>query len=164
MPDSDPPCLQPNCVLFSGTLLDNDTDDSLLFLNTIGVTFSPGPTSGDLTIDNTFYDSTDYVPGVLSGDLNYVADGLPTNAYSGDIFGIDIAPGTPFGVYTGTVTINAAGGTNDPNGDGFIVTQIITVDVVSPEPAAGSLALGGLLALTLSYRLKRKWHSSEASR
>ena len=165
VPDPDPPCLQPDCLVFSGTLLDNDTDDSLLFLNSIDVTFSPGPGSGALTLDGTFYDSTDYVPGVLSGDPNYAStiSACRANVYSGDLFGIDIAPGTPLGVYTGTVTIDAAGGTDDPNDDGFTVSQDITV-IVTPEPAARSLALAGLLALAVSYRLKRKWYSSEASR
>ena len=87
----------------------------------------------------------------------------PNTYYRSHIFGIDIAPGTSPGMYAGTVTIDAAGGTNDPNDDGFTVSQDITV-IVTPEPGARSLALAGLLALAVSYGLKRKWHSSEASR
>jgi hypothetical protein len=160
-PDADF-CGPPNCALFTGTLFDTDTDDSYLFLETIEVTFSSNPASGALTIDNTFYDD---VSEILSGDPDYATDDLgnPPNVDSGDLFGIDIAPGTSSGVYTGTVTIDAAGGTNDPNDNGFTVTQDITV-VVTPEPVAGSLALAGLLALAVSYRLKSKWHSPEASR
>jgi hypothetical protein len=160
-PDADI-CVPPNCALFTGALFDTDTDDSYLFLDSIGVTFSSNPVSGSLTIDNTFYDD---FPGILSGDPDYATDDLgnPPNIDPGDLFGIDIAPGTSSGVYTGTVTIDAAGGTDDPNDNGFIVTQDITV-VVTPEPPARSLALAGLLALAVSYRLKSKWHSSEASR
>jgi uncharacterized protein (TIGR03437 family) len=127
-PDADPPCSQPNCVLFSGTLTDNDTDSSLMLIESIQVTFGgTNPPSG-LTADNTF--SFD-VPGVLSGDPNYATDnsGNPANAYTGPIFGIDIAPGTPPGTYTATVTITAVGGTGDPNQNGFSVSQNITVTV-----------------------------------
>ena len=61
------------------------------------------------------------------------------------------------------VTIYAEGGYDDSGYNGFTVSQDITV-TVTPEPAAGGLALAGLLALAVSYRLKRTWHSSEASR
>ncbi len=91
-PDADPPCLQPNCVLFSGALTDTDTDLSFLFLQSLSVTFSSSnPSTGLLSLDNSFdFD----VPGVLSGDPAYSTDnsGNPANAYSGPVFGIDIAP------------------------------------------------------------------------
>lgn len=159
-PDADT-CLPPNCVLFSGTLFDTDTDLSDLYLTDISVAFSSNPASGALTVDNTFYDD---VPGVLSGDPNYATDNLgnPPNSYSGPIFGIDIAPETTVGVYTGTVTIDGLGGTNDPEYNGFTVSANITV-VVTPEPAAGGLALVGLAAFAARGRVIR-WHSSAASR
>ncbi|MGA2717203.1 MAG: hypothetical protein ABSG41_29335 [Bryobacteraceae bacterium] len=47
--------------------------------------------------------------------------------------------------------------------NGFTVTRKNTLDV-TPEPAADSLALAGLLALAASYGVKRKCNSSEASR
>jgi hypothetical protein len=141
-PDPDPPCLPPNCVLFTGTLTDTDVDadpsyPDMIFPG-ISVSFSSNPASGLLSIDNTFYDSIDYFPGILSGDPNYATDGSgnPPNTYTGPLFGIDIAPGTSIGEYTGVVTISAAGGLDDPNYGGFTVTQTITVDVVAPEPAA----------------------------
>ncbi len=155
-PSANPPCFQPNCVLFTGTLFDSDTDLSYLYLSAIGVTFSSGPSTGYLTLDNTFYTS---VPGIMSGDPNYATDSLgnPANSYSGPVFGIDIAPGTPFGVYTGTVTVSAAGGTGDPGDLGFTVTQGFTVDVVAPEPATGGLALAGFAAL---WKARWRWRSS----
>jgi len=166
-PDPDPPCLANGCALFYGTLTDTDvsTDPSYpyMLLSGISVSFSPGPASGSLMVDNTFYDSTDYVPGTLSGDSNYATDnsGNPPNSYTGAIFGIDIAPGTSLGVYTGTVTISGAGGLDDPGYAGFTVSQPFTVDV-APEPAAGSLSLAGLAGLIAGYGVKRKWRSSEA--
>jgi hypothetical protein len=167
-PDPGPPCLAYDCVLFYGTLTDTDvsTDPSYpyMVLYGIDVSFSSNPASGSLTVDNTFYDSTDYVPGVLSGDPDYADDGSgnPPNSYTGAIFGIDIAPGTALGVYTGTVTISAAGGLDDPDYSGFAVSRSFTVDVAAPEPAAGSLSLAGLAALMACYGVKRKWLSSEA--
>lgn len=160
-PDADT-CLPPNCVLFSGTLSDTDTDLSDVYLTSISVTFSTTPSSGALTVDNTFYDD---VPGVLSGDPDYASDelGNPPNIYDGPIFGIDIAPDTSPGAYTGTVTIGALGGTNDPDYNGFTVTADITV-VVTPEPATGGLALVGLAAFAKRGWVIRKWHSSAASR
>lgn len=166
-PDPDS-CLPSNCVLFTGTLANTDNDSvpndpfyPYMALSSIGAVFSSSPASGALTIDNTFYED---VPGVLSGDSSYAGDGNAPDTYSGSIFGIDIARGTSPGVYTGTVTIDAEGGYDDPDYNGFTVTEDITVDVLAPEPEAGSLALGGLLALALSFGLKRKWDSSEASR
>jgi hypothetical protein len=167
-PGPEPPCLAPNCVLFTGTLTDTDVDtdpsypDIMLF--TISVAFSTNPAAGLLSIDNTFYDNTDYVPSELSGDPNYATDdsGNPPNSYSGPIFGIDIATGTSLGVYDGTITIEAAGGLSDPGYSGFIVTEPITVDVVASEPAGGSLSLAGLAALSVWCGVKRKWRTSEA--
>lgn len=160
-PDADS-CLQPNCVLFTGTLTDADTDDSFIFLNSISVSaFAPTPASGLLTIDNTFYDD---VPGILSGDPNYAADGNPSNTYTGPIFGIDIAPRTAPGVYDAVVTLFAAGGTGDPNDNGFQIEESIQVDVVAPEPASAALFFAGLLPFAIWRGAKHKWRSSEVSR
>ena len=158
-----PPCLPPACVLFSGTLLDNDTDGSFLSLEDISVTFLPDPASGGLTPDNTFEDGD--VPFLLIGDPDYQDDGAPApNEYSGPIFGIDIAPGTPMGDYTGTVTIDVAGGTGDPDFNGFTVSQQITVDVAAPEPATGWITPAGLAAVALFFGIRRKWHCFAALR
>ena len=68
-PDADPPCIAPNCVLFTGTLTDIDTDLSLLLLQSITVSFAASnPSTSSLSPDNTFVFD---VPGVLSGDPNY---------------------------------------------------------------------------------------------
>lgn len=174
-PDPDPPCLPPSCVLFSGTLTDNDTDGSYIItgpdpdfdLNDISVAFSSGPASGGLTLDNTWDDfATQNGAGVLIGDPNAATDGAPfLNSYTGALFGIDIAPGTTAGQYTGTVTIEAqhVDQNFNPIGDPFTVSAQITVDV-TPEPGGASLALAGLAVLGASYGLRRKWRSSAASR
>ncbi len=167
-PDPDPPCLQPNCVQFSGTLTDtdNDTSQTYPYMGLIGISlaFTSNPAHGALTLDNTFTQDN-AIPGVLSGDPNYATDnsGNPPNSYTGPLFGIDIAPGTTVGNYTGTITISAAGGDDDPNYNGFTVQQSIDVQV-TPEPAAASLALAGLASLVVCGGIKRKWHSSVASR
>lgn len=172
-PEAYPPCIEPGCVLFSGTLTDNDTDDSFLSLSNanpvlpgIGVTFSSGPASGGLTIDDTFGDLPT-IPGTLIGDPTGLTDfGIP-NAYSGPLFGIDIASGTTPGDYSGTVTIYANGGTDDPGNLGFTVSQQITVDVLAPEPATAGFAMAGLAALgawIVRCAREEKWRSSEASR
>jgi MYXO-CTERM domain-containing protein len=169
-PDADPPCMPPNCVLFIGTLTDTDDDadptypDMIFPFPSISVEFSSNPASGMLSLDNTFYDSVDYFPGVLSGDPNYATDnsGNPPDTYTGPLFGIDIAPGTTLGTYTGTITIDVAGGLDDPDYNGFIVMEPITVDVVAPEPSAGSLALAGLAAFWAWRGVRRKWPFSEA--
>ena len=49
-------CLSPTCALFSGSLIDTDTDGSLIFLSGIDVTWAPGnPSWGFLALDNTFF-------------------------------------------------------------------------------------------------------------
>jgi len=154
-------CLPTNCALFTGVLTDNDTDESTISLNNfainISLSFSSTPASGLLSIDNSF---GDLVPGTLIGDPS--SDFIP-NSYSGPIFGIDIAPGTSVGSYSGVVTIIAAGGTNDPDFDGFTVTQPFTV-VVAPEPAAATLLFAGLLPFAVWLGVRRQWRSSEVSR
>jgi len=172
--DGAPPCQPYNCVLFYGTLTDTDPNldtSPFIFLNGpldspagITVSFSSGPANGGLTVDSTFYDSTDYVPGVFSADPDFATDssGNPPNTYTGAIFGIDIAPGTTLGDYTGTVTISGTGGLGDPSYSGFSISQSFTVDVIAPEPAAGSLVLTGLAALMAGYGVKRKWRYSAA--
>jgi hypothetical protein len=168
-PDPDT-CFAPNCVLFTGTLEDTDTDSSIMLIGytpdgispVITVTFLSIPAEGSLSLDNTFYED---VPGVLSGDPTWATDGSgnPPNIYGDDepIFGIDIAPGTSIGVYSGEVTIYAAGGTDDPDYNGFSVTQDFTVNV-TPEPSTVGLSLVGLAALLGWRGVKRKWHPSEA--
>lgn len=153
-PGSLPPdansCLPPTCALFSGSLTDTDTDGSIVLLNSADVTWSAGnPSVGFLTLDNTFFQN---VPGGLEGDT---ADNFFLNSYTGPIFGIDIAPGTPLGIYTGRLLIGASGGTGDPGSAGFTISQGFTVNVV-PEPSPFALTLAGLFTLAL-YRAGRKW-------
>ncbi len=161
LPEPDPPCLSVDgCVLFTGTLLDTDSDDSFISLSDpltgladITLTLSVSPANGGLTLDNTF---DDLVPATLVGDTNGLADfGVP-NEYSGPIFGIDIAPGTTPGEYTGTVTFEGNGGDGDPDNQGFTVSQQVTVDLVAPEPATWGLAMAGLAALGACSGLRRK--------
>jgi hypothetical protein len=145
------------CVLFSGTLTDNDTDASLLFVTGFDVSFTPTPGTGSLLPDGTFGNDAQTV---FIGDPT---SSFPTYSYSGAIFGIDIAPGTPLGEYAGVLSVYTSGGTNDL-GDGQTFTAPFTVDVVAPEPSAASLIFAGLLPFVFWRGVRRKWLSSEAHR
>ena len=158
-PSQDPPCLQPGCVLFTGTLTYDGVDpvsEFPMFLTDIQVSLP-----SFLTLDNTFFFA---VPGLMSGDPNYAEDGFGPNVYTGPIFGIDIAPGTSVGAYSGTVTIFGFGGLNDPGFEGFSVSHEITVNVIAPEPSAIGLMLAGLVPLAAMWGIRRKWRFSEPSR
>ena len=163
-PDADT-CLGVGCVLFTGTLTNTDddpTDTFPMMLTGISVAFAFGPANNFLSVDNTFYED---VP-LLSTDPDYNSDSLgnPPDTYSGDLFGIDIAPGAVPGVYSGTVTIAGEGGLGDENYSGFTISQDTTVTVLAPEPGGAGLLLAGLLSFTMWRGAKLKWRSSEASR
>jgi len=133
------------CVIFSGTITDNDTDRSLLFLT--GITLSDY--NDYFTVDNNFTDNP--LTGTFEGDtLNHVA----SNTYTGEIMGLDIASDTPLGTYSAEAVFSGFGGTNDPDDNGFTQNVDFTV-VVTPEPITGGLTLIGLLALAASRRLRR---------
>jgi hypothetical protein len=161
-PDPDS-CLPPNCVLFTGTLTDNDVDPqpdtnpSYLGIGTPYTDASDMVTfDGVLSLDNVA------PTGVLSGDTEWATDGLlnPANTYSGPIFGVDIPTGTPAGVYVDAVNLDIY----PTNGNSqFTVSATVTV-VVAPEPAVAGLMLGGLAALATWWGVRRKWPSLEASR
>jgi hypothetical protein len=134
------------CVIFSGTITDFDTDGSLLFLPT-------DPTlsafSNYFSVDNTFFNT----PGVYEGDS---ADTFAPNTYGpGPIFGLDIAPGTPMGIYTAYFEFAGFGGDGDPNDAGFTVDVPFTV-VIAPEPGTRGLTIvAGVLAIGASLRHRR---------
>ena len=141
------------CVVFSGTITDNDTDDSLLFLSSVAL--DPAVAADDyFTLDDTFYGDT---PGLFSGDPDWATDNLGnySNTYSGPLFGLDFAPDTPDGIYDGMIIFSGAGGTNDVNDSGFTVEEPFEVIIGTPEPASGLLLLGSLLA-TVAARRKRQ--------
>jgi len=157
-------CLPPNCVLFTGTLTDNDVDPqpdnnpSYLFINTPYTDASDMLTfDGVLSLDNT-------APiGALSGDANYAADLNPPTQYMGPIFGIDIPAGTPLGVYVDAVNLDIS----PSNGNSMFTVSAEVIFVVAPEPSAASYLFAGLAAMGVGYGVergvKRKWPSFAAS-
>ncbi len=141
------------CLAFSGAIDDIDTDGSLLALADIRVTLN-GAASTYLTPDNTFFNDAS---GLLVGDPNAATDGNPfSNTYGGPIFGLDINPNTPWGVYTGSIQISGYNLASDPGETDELVLgqQTFAVNVV-PEPFTFGLTAAGLLALALSRRLRR---------
>ena len=156
-------CLPPNCVLFTGTLTDNDVDPqpdnnpSYLFIGTPYTDASDMLTfDGVLSLDNI-------APiGTLSGDTECANDGFanPANTYSGPIFGVDIPAGTPAGVYVDAVNLDIT----PTNGNSlFTVSAEVTVVVVAPEPSAVRCLFAGLAAMAAWWGVKRRWPSFEAS-
>jgi hypothetical protein len=142
------PCLPgftPSCVVFSGSLFDDATDNSSLFTNDISFVFdglagnylSPDPTGQSASTPNSFFFNT--TPGFFTGDGNPTDD-----LYTGPIFEIFISPDTPLGNYTGT--INILGGASPFTDLNVLASETFTV-VVSPEPGAMALLCAGLLAL-----------------
>ena len=158
-------CLPPNCVLFTGTLTDNDIDpqpDTNVSYLGIGAPYT-GASDG-VTFDGLLMlDNTEPAYGTLSGDTN-PGDLQPPTYESGPIFGVDIPIGTPVGTYTDLVYLDIT----PTNGNSpFTVSATATVFVV-PEPAAAGLMLVGLAALAalpgVKRGVKRKWPFFEASR
>lgn len=135
-------------VIFAGTLVDTDTDQSFLFLNDISIVFTPpaadlsaDPTGQTPTSPNTFFFNN--VPGTLIGD----GDPIDTT-YTGPIFEIYIAPGTPLGDYTGVISI--LGGYNGPGVDLDTLASVNFHVLVVQEPATMALWLIGLGGILLA--------------
>jgi hypothetical protein len=137
------------CVDFYGTITDTDTDGSLLFLT--GITLSAF--NNYFTVDNTFSQDV-AIPGGYEGDA---LDSPFPNSYSGVIMGLDFAPDIPVGTYAADAIFAGAGGTDDPDFQGFTVVVPFSVIVSSaPEPATGGMAIiAGLLAIAASLRHRR---------
>jgi hypothetical protein len=119
-------------VFFSGTLTNNGASN--LFLNNLSFSFI-GPNTGlYLSGDTNVFFSN--VPGILT----------PSQTYTGQIFGINIDPTTPFGTYTGTVKV--LGGT-DRTTLATIGSSTFRV-TVSPAPT-GLLTVGLTTACGLCF-------------
>jgi hypothetical protein len=65
------------------------------------------------------------------------------------VFGIQIAPGTPQGLFTGSVSI--LGGYDDPNAMGVLATQNFAL-VVAPEPGSAGIVAIGVATIALAKR------------
>jgi hypothetical protein len=145
------PSSSSTCVIFSGTLTDTDTDGSALYLTSANIVYSSPGDASYLTLDNIFYDYPG-VPGVLEGDN---LDSFAPNSYSGVIFGVDVLPSIPAGVYNEQLQLQLVGGTSDPDDNGYTQNVDFTV-VVAPEPASALTITGGLLVIAASLRA-RSW-------
>jgi hypothetical protein len=131
-------------LVFQGTF-SVDLGDPDVFLTDLGFTLTP-PADSFLTPDtNPFFFNA---PGdVCNNDPSCIT------GYTGDLFGIQIAPGTPAGQYFGTVTI--LGGADPSFSDPLTSAVPFEVDVLSSSPEPGSLLLiGPMLATGLAWRRK----------
>jgi hypothetical protein len=81
-------------------------------------------------------------------------DGNYPNTYTGPLFGVDFDPSIPLGVYNETAEFTAAGGMNDPNGNGFTVDVDFTIEI-TPEPSPALLILAGLVTMVVWRRRTR---------
>jgi hypothetical protein len=134
----------PLCVAFTGSITDNDMDDSEIILDTISASFTNPSASGYFTLDNTYYND---VPGLWIGDPT-----SPLDVYTGPIFGLDIAPGTPWGVYTGTIELDGENITNST--DLSFISPQFTVRIV-PEPSTDELSLVPLSVIAVGVFRRR---------
>lgn len=159
------------CVYFSGTLTDNDTDGSLLDLESIAIIYTDPTDANYFALDNTFYDFYETPPfgppGLLEGDTD---DYVAPNTWTGLIFGVDIISPPPVGVYVETAEITACNLTNDgncesgnPDPGAFTEDAAFTI-VVTPEPTSGLLILAGLLLLVALDRARRLRMAPRVSR
>lgn len=157
--ESGQPTTYPLTVDFIGTLTDTDTSDlcdntftNCLYLNGISFSFDSSTAMSHLSGDSDpFYSLGATSPGAILSD-----DSTGSGLYyteTGPVFGITIAPDTPIGYYTGSVTI--LGGIDSQTAMDPLATATFAIDVV-PEPAAGALAFFGLAGL-LAWR--RRAHS-----
>jgi hypothetical protein len=128
-----------SATLITGSITNPTLSDVLA--NDIQVSLS-GSAATFLTPDtNAFFAN---VPGVFA----------PGDTYTGIVFGLQLAPGTPLGSYSGTVTL-----LGDPNGADPGATQSLATATfqiaVAPEPGAGLLAVAALPVATVVTRRRR---------
>ena len=163
-------CLSPNCVLFTGTLTDNDVDpqpDNYPSFLYIGIPYTDA--ADTITFDSVLSLDNIAPTGVLSGDTLWASDesSNPPNTYSGPIFGVDIPVGTPDGVYEDMVNLDITPYAYNANDEMYEAGSVFTVSeqvtVVIPEPSTAGCLFAGLAALAAWCGVKRKWRSSEAS-
>ncbi len=132
-------------VVFSGTF-GVDTGDPFTFFNDLSAVFTP-PADTLLALDtNVFFANT---PGVLCAD-----DPSCQQSYTGPIFGIQIAPGTPSGQYFGTITM--LGGADPSFTDPLTTPVQFEVDVQSPTPEPTTLLLAGSAILGIFARRRAR--------
>jgi hypothetical protein len=130
-----------------------DSGDPDTFFNDLDFSLIP-PADGFLTPDkNIFFVNA---PGSLCNNDPSCAG---FTQYTGPIFGVQIAPGTPFGDYFGTVTmLGGVGDANSANTDPLTTPVGFEVDVVSPEPGTLPMIIPILMAGLAVLRKKPATH------
>jgi hypothetical protein len=131
-----------DCVIFPGTI--SFTTEQDYFVNDIQIAMNPANPDGgaDVTGNDNYFLS--FVPEA------YGPDGLASGSDTGGLFEIDVAPSTPFGIYTGTATLVATDLIGNPI-IGPDIVQNFQVDVI-PEPGMATLMFAGLASLVVVRR------------
>jgi hypothetical protein len=89
------------------------------------------------------------IAGFLSGQGNPAFDSV-----SGEAFGVVVAPDTPLGIYTGTISIlGNVSFAGDTSSNTVLDTENWTLNVVAPAPAPLALMIVGLAAIVLVKRV-----------
>jgi PEP-CTERM motif len=123
------------CVIFSGIITPDPAADT--FVTGISVIFTP-VNSNLANIENFYFDPANS-PGLL----------LSTDpAYIGPIFALAVAGNTPYGVYSGEVTLLGGADIMDKTP---LVSAPFQVNVV-PEPAGWAMAGLGLMCVAWRRR------------
>jgi len=125
-------------VNFQGTL--TNTGNSTLFLN--GIDFGYDANSTNVLTDTGFDASVPF--SLAAGD-----------SYTGNIFGITVAAGTPAGLYNGTATIQGGTDSGATNPLGSQAFHVGVVPVVVPEAGTFVMGLVGLAGGAIALRRRR---------
>jgi hypothetical protein len=117
-------------ALLSGTITNPAAAPSDVLVNDLEFALSSAAATFLTPDTNPFFAN---VPGVFA----------PGDTYSGIVFGLQLAPNTPFGSYGGTVTLLGDPNGADPGATESLATATFQL-TVAPEPAAGLLGMAAL--------------------
>jgi hypothetical protein len=150
-----------DCVIFTGSISTGGDESQNYYLESLVISMSASNPDGGADVNdntpqsatsgNAFFLNATSLDGVL-GPLN---TGSSPYSYSGGLFEVDVAPGTPSGGYFGTATLAYTNDTSctDPSSPCF--TAPVNFEVVVPEPSVFGLTAAGLAVIAARRRRVR---------